>query len=97
MRTHYRGVVYIHAGMRPHPITREEIEQRFRVRLHDRPRCYGAIIGRATLVDIVEAHDSHWFTGPYGWIFENPEPLDNPVPMKGHQGQLFSFTFGEIK
>jgi hypothetical protein len=46
----------------------------------------------ATLVDIVEAHDSHWFTGPYGWIFDNPEPLDNPVAMKGHQGQLFSLT-----
>jgi ASCH domain len=81
-RTNYRGLVYIHAGMRPHTMTQEEIEQCFRVRLHDHPRSYGAIIGRATLIDIVETHDSHWFTGPYGWVFENPELLD-PVPMKG--------------
>jgi hypothetical protein len=94
-RTNYRGVVYIHAGKLPHIMTREEIEQCFGVRLHDRPLCYGAIIGRATLIDIVEAHDSHSFTGPYGWIFDNPEPLDKPVPMKGRQG-LFTFTFGEI-
>jgi hypothetical protein len=93
-RTSYRGFVYIHAAKRPHIMTHEEIEQCFGVHLHSGPRRYGAI-GRATLVDIVESHESHWFTGPYGWIFENPEPLDSPVPMKG-QGHLFSFTFGEF-
>jgi ASCH domain len=95
-RTNYRGVVYIHAAKRPHPMTREEIEQCFQVRL-DRPRCHGAIIGRATLIDIVETHDSHWFTGPYGWIFENPEWLDKPVPMQGRPGMLFTFENGEIR
>jgi ASCH domain len=90
-RTPYRGVVYIHAAKASHTMRRAEIEHVFRVLLPELPDCRGAIIGRATLVDIVEAHESPWFTGPFGWVFENPEWLF-PIPTKGRPGVLFTFN-----
>jgi hypothetical protein len=49
-RTSCRGLVYIHAAVLPHPMPREQIEHVFGVKL-DEPRAFGAIIGRAVLVD----------------------------------------------
>jgi ASCH domain len=89
-QTPYRGLVYIHAAVKPHSMPREEIEFVFGVKLDRPPRVYGAIVGRAVLVDIVQHSESRLFQGPYGWVFEHAEEL-TPIPMRGAQG-LFDFT-----
>ncbi len=35
----------------------------------------GGIIGSVELVDCVQSHGSLWFSGPYGFLLKNPEPL----------------------
>ena len=35
----------------------------------------GGIIGAVDIVDCVEACGSEWFTGPFGFLMRNPEPL----------------------
>ena len=65
-RTPYRGLLYIHAAVHMHPMRP--------VFGGPIPRCdlvRSAIIGRVTLVDVVEASASRWFQGPYGWVLEN--------------------------
>jgi hypothetical protein len=90
--TPYRGLVHIHAAVRPHSMPQKQIETVFGVK-PDEPSAFGAIIGRAVLVDIIRQSSSRWFEGPYGWIFENTEELE-PVFMRGAQG-LFDFTFAD--
>jgi hypothetical protein len=46
----------------------------------------GAIVGVADLVDCVASHDSDWFTGPVGWVLENPGVLSTPIPYRGRPG-----------
>jgi hypothetical protein len=88
-RTRYRGLIYIHAARLPHRMPREAIETVFGVTVGE-PRAFGAIVGRAVLVDIVQNSSSRWFQGPYGWVFEHAEEM-TPIPMHGAQG-LFNFT-----
>jgi len=45
----------------------------------------GFDVGKARLVDCVEHHDSPWFFGPRGFVFERPEAIDL-VPCKGQLG-----------
>ena len=55
----------------------------------------GGIIGRVDLVEIViEAKGDPWFSGPYGWRLDNPQPL----PFRPWTGQqrLFEVADGEI-
>lgn len=35
----------------------------------------GGIVGKASLVDIVEKHPSRFFVGPFGWVLENAKPV----------------------
>lgn len=35
----------------------------------------GGIVGKATLVDVVQEHDSPWFTGPWAFVLEGVESL----------------------
>ena len=44
----------------------------------------GGVIGKVTLVDCTKKYESFWFTGPYGWVLENPTPLPF-VPYRGEQ------------
>lgn len=46
----------------------------------------GAIIGFVDLVGCVEESRSKWFSGPYGYVLENPRPLVEPVPCNGALG-----------
>jgi hypothetical protein len=89
-QTPYRGLVYIHAAVLPHSMSRERIETVFGVKLDGPSRAFGAIVGRAVLVDIVRHSSSRWFRGPYGWVFEHAEEIE-PVRMRGAQG-LFDVT-----
>lgn len=45
----------------------------------------GGIIGWATITDCVDHYPSRWFSGPYGFIIKNPEPVEF-VPLKGQLG-----------
>ncbi len=43
----------------------------------------GALVGVATLVDVVTEHESPWFIGPIGFVFEQAVLLAQPVPCAG--------------
>lgn len=45
----------------------------------------GGIIGVAEIVDCVEASDSPWFFGRYGFVLRNARPVDF-IPVKGALG-----------
>lgn len=47
------------------------------------------IIGRVNMVDCVSQHNSKWFFGPHGFVFENPVLFKEPVPFPGQQ-RIFS-------
>lgn len=59
----------------------------------------GGFIGSVNMIDCVTEHDSLFFSGPYGYVFENPKKCDL-VPYKGQQGvfniNYDSFMFHEI-
>ena len=44
---------------------------------------FGCIIGTVDLVDCVQRWNSPWFTGPFGLILRNPQPI-TPVSAWGH-------------
>ncbi len=46
---------------------------------------HGGIIGTAEIVDCVEASDSPWFFGRYGFVLRNVRPVDF-IPTKGALG-----------
>ncbi|MDM8556483.1 ASCH domain-containing protein [Desulfococcaceae bacterium HSG7] len=48
----------------------------------------GGIVGVAAIVDCVNQSDSPWFSGPYGFILKNPQPL----PFSALRGQLGFFN-----
>ena len=83
-RTHYRGPLLIHAGLKWHDTPLEAIEEEFGIRIDRAALRFGGIIGRVDLVDCVTSHKSKWFKGPYGWVFENPRFLDF-IPCRGEQ------------
>jgi hypothetical protein len=47
----------------------------------------GGIIGSVEIVDCVEASESPWFVGPYGFVLRDPQPL----PFREFKGQLGFF------
>jgi hypothetical protein len=59
----------------------------------------GGIIGSVNMVDCVTSHDSEFFFGPYGYVFEDPKKCDL-IPWKGKQGvmnvNLYAQGFNEL-
>jgi len=51
----------------------------------------GGIIGKVKLVDVVTHSKSKWFEGPYGFVLEDPEPIDF-FPLRGRLN-IFQFSF----
>lgn len=45
----------------------------------------GAVIGVVDVVDCVSSHASTYFTGPWGFVLQNPRRID-PVPVRGKPG-----------
>lgn len=43
----------------------------------------GCLIGAARIVGCVEAMDSPWFFGPFGWVMSDPVLLKTPVRCAG--------------
>jgi hypothetical protein len=69
-----RGWFIIHAG-----VSKSECAQS----QYDLPR--GGIVGMARIVDCVEAMDSEWFFGRYGFVLRDAFPVDL-IPCKGQLG-----------
>lgn len=93
-RTHYRGIVAIHASAK---MDRSEMEDacdfmrifvprfsadRFKADVFP---C-GAILGTVDLVDCVTVTDSPWFVGHYGFVLQNPVAFELPIPCRGKLG-----------
>jgi hypothetical protein len=47
----------------------------------------GGILGQVDITDVVTEHESEWFTGPIGFVLNNPFPL----PFRAVKGQLGFF------
>lgn len=89
--TKFRGPVLIHAGKKKdidaaqdlecgrHPVT-GELQP-----LIDEKCQLGGIVGVAEIVDCIDASDSPWFVGRYGFVIRNARPLPF-VPFKGALG-----------
>ncbi len=49
----------------------------------------GAIVGSATVLGWIDSEVGQgepWFCGPYGWVLDNVEKLDKPIPCRGQLG-----------
>lgn len=88
--TTYRGPLIIHAGAKMHDHPIHEIERRYRVKIDPRLLRLGGVIGEVDLVDVVTQHPSPWFTGPFGFVLQNPRPLPFRY-LRGGQGIFEAF------
>ena len=80
--TPYRGLLYIHAGIRIDPEVDPES-----VLAAEVPVPRGVILGHVQLVDIVSGSVSRWAEpGQYHWLLAQPVILSSPLPAKGRLG-----------
>lgn len=97
--TNHRGPVLIHAGLREMSADVEDVLRRVAdqtgtgltlIRNSYRTLgARGAIVGAVTLTGDYNSHPSPWFTGPRGFVLENPALALHPVACRG---QLSFFT-----
>ena len=93
-RSTYRGPLLIHSSKTWDEAGWQFIQSKwpmFAALLLETPQLYGSIIGRVDMVSCVTSHRSQFFTGPYGYVFENPVrfPLGMAVERRGQQ-RLFN-------
>jgi hypothetical protein len=88
--TPFRGSFLIHAGQRLDKDGVAFVEAMLRERFADGlpPAAFarGGIVGAAMLRNVVRAHDSPWFFGPYGFTLERPLSFPDVIPCKGALG-----------
>ena len=85
-QTHYRGPLFIHAGLEDSLKGWQFLDERGCTLPIDPP--IGGIIGIVDVVDCVRGYDSCWaFPNERHWVLENAEALPF-IPMKG---ELFIF------
>lgn len=91
--TDFRGRFLIHAGQhmvqRDYWATVDHLKAELGIEVPhflELPR--GGIVGAATLVDVVTAHDSPFFTGPFAFVLANAVE----VPFVEFKGQLGWFS-----
>jgi len=104
--TNFRGRIYIHAGAKFDNESLEWLvknrdlipeETAWRIAWLIMIWKYGAIIGEVDIVDCVRNHISPWFTGPYGYVLENPIFYEDGIhPYKGRLG-FFEVKFTKTK
>ena len=87
--TKHRGAILIHAGLVWDGEGLASVLATFPELRHQLPLQFdlGGIVGRAHLCDCVQQHPSPWFTGPYGFVLAEPQPL----PFVRMPGQLSFF------
>ena len=74
--TRFRGTVLIHTGKGFDRASYEWMKEQSKgmiPRIEEFQR--GGIVGQVDIIDCVESMDSPWFSGPWGWVLENPKPL----------------------
>ena len=93
-KTSHRGVFAIHAGSaRPAPADFEWIRETFSITVPG-TLTRGALIGAATLIDIVNGSRSPWAEhGQFHWMLADAELWATPIPCPGqlrffHPSQL---------
>ncbi len=86
-KTNYRGTILIHTGKWYDKAGHRYIEDVFGILIPDNLPV-GGIVGKADIVDCVTESDSRWFTGPYGFVWDNPMPL----PFRPCSGRLGIFN-----
>ena len=88
----YRGELAIHAGK---GMTLAEYEDAVGFVYNIAPKILipspeklirGAVIGTVLMVDCVQSHESPFFQGEYGFVFEHQSLLAEPVSAKGALG-----------
>jgi len=97
--TKYRGRIYVHAGKKEDKeallwLMEKGFGPMMALMLHSKRIPCGAIIGEVDIVDCVTESTSPWFTGKYGFVLENPELYEKPIPCKGRLG-FFSPVLGD--
>ncbi len=86
-RTHYRGLVLIHASSTMNASDVAALEKVIgRPIGHDFTR--GAIVAVAEIVDCVDASSApgRWTCGPIAWVLRDVRALDTPVETPGALG-----------
>ena len=80
----HRGSLLIHASKKIDMEGYKFCTEKMGVNLPQPSRLdYGAIIGIVRMIDCVQKHDSEWFFGLWGFVFEDPRFFDSVVPYKG--------------
>jgi hypothetical protein len=88
--TNYKGPLLIHSSMRFERKYYDWIiankERLGCIPPHKHECIYSVFIGMVDLVDCVQAHESPWFNGRYGYILNNPREFREPVSY--HPGNV---------
>ena len=87
--TTHRGDFLIHSSARPARDidTYRDILAEFGIVIPataDLP--YGQIVGKAKLINVVSEAEDFWFTGPFGFVLDNPVSFEIPQKAKGKLG-----------
>lgn len=86
--TSFRGPLLIHAGMKFEDeavdwiLNRLSDDERKLFPMRKSAFPLGGIVGVVRMIDCVTDHESKWFCGDYGFVFERATPLPF-MPMKG--------------
>ena len=86
-KTGYRGPLLIHASKTWDQEAYEFISYEMLEWVPEKEDCEsGYLIGMVEMVGCVLKHDSRWFSGLWGYVFEAPEIWQEPIPYRGQAG-----------
>ena len=86
--TQKRGYIAIHASAKVDKRKYKQVHEEYGVRPESDDSSFGAILGFAKIVDVVDKKTltrktKKWFIGKYGFVLEDIIILKEPVPAKG--------------
>lgn len=90
-KTKKRGFIAIHASGKYDRNRYEYFSENYNVHIDPDEVDYGAIIGFAEIVDVIQEEDvtratSKWFEGRYGFVLKNMIKLPKAFPVQGSIG-----------
>ena len=84
--TSYRGKFLVHTGKKFDNVGYKWVLSEMGIAMPSPPEFeIGGIVGLAEITKCVTQHNSRWFSGPYGFVLENAQPLQF-VPLPGKVG-----------
>ena len=95
-RTNYRGRILIHAGRKIDMDGWNWLLENKKLPEFVGPDDYrnlqtGGFVGTVEIVDCADEMDSEWFFGPYGFVLQDPQPID----FVSYRGKLGLFEVPE--